>query len=98
MDIVMVEFKVGDDLVEECADAVQKLTSSLVAKQPHFHGANVTVDRNSGTVVNLMCWDSAQHFIRFRDANQDIIGPRIGHFGPTPRILEVSAQIEPNHE
>ena len=92
-EIVMVEFPVGKALTGECVDAVRELTASLVAQQPKFYGATIMVDHTSGHVVNLMRWETADDFIRFRDSNQDTIAPSIGRFNPSPRIFEVQAEI-----
>lgn len=94
MEVVMVEFEVGSDQVEDCAAALKELMNSLVAKQKQFHGATIHVEEATGTVINIMQWDRAQDFIDFRDANQDTIGPAIGRFRPKGRMLKIAGEIK----
>jgi hypothetical protein len=94
MEVVMVEFAAGFDQVEECVEALTGLMRTLVAGQPRFHGATIHVEESTGTVINVMQWDRAQDFIDFRDANQDVIGPAIGRFGPKGRMLKIATEIK----
>lgn len=96
MQIVMVEFAVGPERVEACAKAVAEITGSLVARQPAFHGATVHSEAATGTVWNVMKWDSHQAFIDFRDGNADQIGAALGEFGPKGHMLDVAATVEPD--
>ena len=93
MEVVMVEFAAGSDHVGACVAALKDLMTTLVAKQPQFHGATIHVEESTGTVINVMRWDRAKDFIIFRDSNQDIIGPAIGRFKPKPRVLTIAAEI-----
>ena len=94
MDLVIVEFKASGDRSDECVAALESLTEYLVSKQPAFRGTTIVVDTADGTVMNLMQWDSAADFVAFRDANQDVIGPALGQFGPTPRFTTIAATLE----
>lgn len=97
MEVVMVEFPVGSDATDECVAALEQLTTSVVAKQPKFHGATVHIETATGTVINIMQWEKASDFIEFRDANQDIIGPVLGKYGPKGRMLTVACRIAAQH-
>ena len=93
----MVEFVVGPELTDECASALQELMTTVVAKQPKFHGATIHKEESSGTVINIMKWDRAVDFVEFRDSNRAIIGPAIGKYGPKGRMLKIVVEIESNH-
>lgn len=94
MDAVLVEFAVGKDRTEECRQAVAELTRSFVALQPAFHGATIHVEEETGTVWNLMHWDTYQDFIAFRDGNADRIGTAVGQYGPKGRMLTIADRVE----
>lgn len=93
MQIVMVEFAVGEERVDACIAALSELMNGFVAKQPTFHGATIHVEKSAGTVVNYMRWDTHQAFIDFRDSNAGRIGAALGEFGPQGRMLDVVAEI-----
>ncbi len=95
MQIVMVEFAVGTDRVEACAAAVEQATKTLVAPQPAFRGSTIHREDATGTIWNVMRWDSHQAFIEFRDANAERIAALLGEFGPTGHMLDVVAAVEP---
>lgn len=95
MQIVMVEFAVGPDRVDACVDAVQEATRTLVALQPQFHGAVIHREDATGTVWNVMRWDSHRAFIEFRDANAEKISALLGEFGPQGHMLDIAAEIAP---
>lgn len=97
MEIVMVEFEVGTDTIVECVAALNELMDAVVVKQPKFHGATIHVEESTGTVINIMKWDKAADFVEFRDANQDVIAPVLGKFGPKGRMLKVAVEIMPKH-
>lgn len=94
MQIVMVEFAVGADRVAECATAVADITKSLVAKQPAFQGSVIHKEEATGTVWNIMRWDSHQDFITFRDSNAEQIGAALGAFGPKGHLLDIAATVD----
>lgn len=94
MQIVMVEFAVGTDQVDACVAAVEKITRECVAQQHAFHGATVHCERATGTVWNVMTWDTHQDFIDFRDGNADTILPALGEFGPKGHMLDIEAVIK----
>ena len=98
MQIVMVEFAVGADRVDACVAAVSEATSTLVAPQPAFHGATIHREDATGTVWNVMRWDSHQAFIDFRDSNAERIGALLGEFGPHGHMLDVAVAVEPKDE
>ena len=93
--IVMVEFAAGPDRIDACAAAVDTITRAVVSLQPAFHGARIHREEATGTVWNIMEWDSHEAFITFRDGNADRIGAALGEFGPKGRMLVVSSVIEP---
>ena len=93
----MVEFAVGPGLTDECASALRELMTTIVAKQPRFHGATIHKEESTGTVVNIMKWDKAADFVDFRDSNQAIIGPVLGKYGPRGRMLQIVVEIESDH-
>ena len=95
MEAVVVEFEVGKDLVDECVTALRELTDNLVCKQEAYHGHTLLVEHDTGVVANVMLWEKASDFIRFRDANRSIIGAAIGHFGPKPRFFDVAREFKP---
>lgn len=97
MQIVLVEFAVGEDRIDACVEVLKDITGTLVAAQPQFHGATLHVERATGTVLNRMVWDSHEDFIRFRDSNAERIGEVLGEFGPKGRMLDVVAEINPTH-
>ena len=97
MQIVMVEFAVGEDRVDACVEALKDITGNFVALQPQFHGAILHVEKATGTVINRMIWDSHEDFIHFRDSNAEKIGEVLGEFGPKGRMLDVVAEIGPSH-
>ncbi len=97
MQIVMVEFAVGEDRVDACVEALKDITGNFVALQPQFHGATFHVERATGTVINYMRWDTHEDFIHFRDSNAERIGEVLGEFGPKGRMLELTGDIEPKH-
>ena len=97
MEIVMVEFEVGAHRVADCVAALNELMATVVSKQKHFHGATVHIEESSGTVINMMKWDKASDFVEFRDSNQDIIAPVLGHFGPKGRMLKIALEVMPAH-
>lgn len=92
--IVMVEFAVGPDRTDACVAAVEKITREFVALQPAFHGARIHRENASGTVWNIMEWDSHQEFIDFRDGNANRIGAALGEFGPAGHMLDVVHMVE----
>lgn len=93
--IVMVEFAAGPDRVDACAAAVEKITREFVSLQPAFHGARIHREEATGTVWNIMEWDTHEAFIAFRDGNADRIGAALGEYGPKGRMLDVSAEVAP---
>lgn len=93
---VMVEFAVGPDRVEACLVALEKITGEFVAKQPAFHSATLHREDATGTVWNVMVWDSHQDFIDFRDGNAARIGAALGEFGPAGHMLDVVTVINPD--
>ncbi len=95
MEIVMVEFSVGKESTTACVSALTNLMTSVVAKQPKFHGATVHIETATGTVFNIMQWERASDFIEFRDSNQDLIGPVLGKFNPNGRFLTIAGEIDP---
>ncbi len=97
MQIVMVEFAVGEDRVDACVEALKGITGTLVAAQPQFHGAIIHVEKATGTVLNRMVWDTHEDFVHFRDSNAEKIGEVLGDFGPKGRMLDVVAEIDPTH-
>ena len=97
LEIVMVEFEVGPELTDECASALRELMTTVVAKQPRFHGATIHREESTGTVINIMQWDKASDFVEFRDSNQEVIGPALGKYGPKGRMLQIVVEIESNH-
>jgi len=94
MQIVLVEFAVGTEKTSACLSAIENLMRTEVAKQPAFHGATVHEEKATGTVWNLMRWDTHQDFIDFRDGNPELIGAALGEFGPQGRMLDVAFTIE----
>lgn len=96
MQIVLVEFAVGVERADACLAAVEKITREFVALQPTFHGATIHSEQATGTVWNMMTWDTHQDFIDFRDGNADRIGAALGEFGPAGRMLDVVTTVEPN--
>ncbi len=95
MQIVMVEFAVGPSRVDACVAAVKEATSTLVAPQAAFHGATIHREDATGTVWNVMRWDSHQAFIDFRDSNAERIGALLGEFSPNGHMLDIAASVEP---
>lgn len=95
MEMVIVEFNVGEENVEACISALTDLTDTLVSKQANYHGHTLAVEQGTGTVANIMLWDKATDFIAFRDANRSTIGAAIGHFGPKPRFFDVAREFKP---
>ena len=93
----MVEFAVGPSLADECVSALRELMTTVVAKQPRFHGATIHKEGSTGTVINIMKWDKAADFVEFRDSNQAIIGPTLGKYGPKSRMLQIAVEIESDH-
>ena len=93
MQIVMVEFAVGEDRVDTCVEALTELMNGFVAQQPAFHGATIHVEKSTGTVINHMRWNTHRDFIDFRDSNAERIGAALGEFGPRGRMLDVVAEI-----
>ncbi len=93
----MVEFEVGTDTIPECVAALNELMGTVVAKQPHFHGATIHIEESTGTVINMMKWDKASDFVEFRDSNQEIIAPVLGKFGPKGRMLKIAVEITAKH-
>lgn len=94
MELVMVEFAVGKDQVKNCIEALESLMNSLVAEQRHFHSSTIYIEEHTGVVINAMKWDSHKDFIKFRDANVNIIGSAIGQFNPSPRWLTIAHEVE----
>ena len=97
MEIVMVEFAVGDELVGECVAALNELMHSVVATQAQFHGATIHIEEATGTVINVMKWNKASDFVSFRDSNQDIIAPVLGKFAPKGRLLKIAIEVAAKH-
>lgn len=93
MEIVMVEFTNSREDTEGCLAALEELMSAVVSKQPAFHGATVHVESATGTVINVMRWTRAADFIAFRDANQDVIAPALGKYGPAGRMLTIAMEF-----
>lgn len=96
--IVMVEFAAGPDRVDACAAAVEKITREFVSLQPAFHGARIHRENATGTVWNIMEWDTHEAFIAFRDGNADRIGAALGKYGPKGRMLDLSSEIRGTRE
>ncbi len=94
MQIVMVEFAVGSERTKKCLEALENLMRSVVSKQPTFHEATIHEEKATGTVWNMMKWDTHQDFIKFRDGNAELIGQALGEFAPLGRMLDVAATIE----
>ena len=90
----MVEFAVGPDRVDACIAAVAEVTTSLAATQPAFHGATIHREDESGTIWNVMRWDSHRAFIEFRDSNAERIGAALGEFQPRGHMLDIAAVVE----
>lgn len=90
---VMVEFAVGPDRTDACLAALEAITRDFVSKQPAFHSATLHRESATGTVWNVMVWDSHQDFIDFRDGNAERIGAALGEFGPAGHMLDVVAEI-----
>ena len=97
MEVVIVEFAVGPELTDECVTALKELMTSVVAREPRFHGATIHKEESTGTVINIMKWDKATDFVKFRDSNQEIIGPVLGKYGPKGRMLKIVVEIESSH-
>ena len=97
MEVVIVEFAVGPELTDECANALKELVTSVVAREPRFHGATIHKEDSTGTVINIMKWDEAADFVKFRDSNQEIVGPIVGKYGPEGRMLKIVVEIESSH-
>ncbi|NKB48388.1 MAG: hypothetical protein GKS02_03375 [Alphaproteobacteria bacterium] len=95
MQIVMVEFAVGAERLDACVAAVSEITNALVATQAAFHGATIHREEATGTVWNVMRWDSHRAFIEFRDSNAERIGAALGEFQPHGHMLDVAAMVEP---
>ena len=93
MEVVMVEFENSPNDTQGCVAALQELMSTVVAKQPEFHGATVHVEEGTGTVINVMRWTKASDFVAFRDSNQDIIAPALGKYGPKGRMLKIAFEL-----
>ena len=93
MEVVMVEFENSPEDTEGCVATLNELMSTVVSKQPEFHGATVHVEETTGTVINVMRWTKATDFIEFRDSNQDIIGPALGKYGPRGRMLKIALEF-----
>ena len=98
MEIVMVEFEVGVKTVPACVAALNELMETVVSKQKHFHGGTIHIEESTGTVINIMKWDKASDFVEFRESNQDIIAPVLGHFGPKGRLLKIAVEVMPKHQ
>lgn len=98
MQIVMVEFAVGSDRVDACVDAVKVATKTLVAPHPAFHGSTIHREDATGTVWNVMRWDSHQAFIDFRDSNAERISELLGEFAPHGHMLDIAAVVEPEEK
>ena len=94
MQIVMVEFAVGAEKTAACLKALEKLMSTEVVKQPNFHEATIHEEKATGSVWNMMTWDTHQDFIDFRDGNAELIGDILGEFGPQGRMLDVAFSVE----
>jgi len=98
MQIVMVEFAVGSDRIDACVAAVSEITGSLVAKQAAFHGATIHREDATGTVWNVMRWDSHQAFIEFRDSNAERIGAALGEFQPHGHLLDIANTVSSDQD
>lgn len=96
--IVMVEFAAGPDRVAACAAAVEKITREFVSLQPAFHCARIHREEATGTVWNIMEWDTHEAFITFRDDNAERIGAVLGEFAPKGRMLDLSNEIQAARE
>lgn len=96
MQIVMVEFAVGPERTADCLHALEELIRNEVIKQPAFREATVHEEKATGTVWNIMKWDTHQDFIDFRDSNSELIGQYLGEFGPQGRMLGIATTIEKN--
>ena len=94
MQIVLVEFAVGDEKAEACLSALETLMRTEVAKQPALHGATIHEEKATGTVWNLMRWDTHQDLIDFREGNPEMVGAALGEFGPQGRMLDVAFTVE----
>jgi len=93
--IVMVEFSPGTDRIDACVAAIEKITREFVALQPAFHVARIHREDTTGTVWNIMEWDSHQQFIDFRDGNADRIGAALGEYSPKGHMLDVAHIVTP---
>ncbi|MEM7543649.1 MAG: hypothetical protein AAF384_18980 [Pseudomonadota bacterium] len=94
MEVVLVEFPVGEDAVDDCVAALKQITKDLVMKQPEFFGNTICIERATGTVFNAMRWESADAFVKFRDSNHDQIGPVLCKFNPKPHMLEIAGEYK----
>lgn len=93
MQVVLVEFAVGTERTAACLQALEELMRTEVIKQPAFHEATVHEEKATGTVWNMMLWDSHADFINFRDSNPELIGRYLGEFGPQGRMLDIATVI-----
>ena len=89
----MVEFENSPGDIEGCVAALKELMSTVVSKQPEFHGATIHIEESTGTVINIMRWTKATDFVAFRDSNQDIIAPALGKYGPKGRMLQIALEL-----